>query len=122
MVTSNLPFQEWTGGFRLGTADRRPARSPYPSYPHAGDERRQLPSQAEPPQVQLLNRPIRTRRARRISSATRQRLLPLAYSATSRSPTGLPLLRHSGLLLFRFWHAGRHERELVVTVAPVRHD
>jgi DNA replication protein DnaC len=40
MLTSNLPFQEWP---RLGTADRRTARPPYPSRPHPGDERRQLP-------------------------------------------------------------------------------
>ena len=48
LVTSNLPFDEWTevfGSERLTGALLRPAHTPR-SYP--GDERRQLPSQPEP--------------------------------------------------------------------------
>src|ERR1019366_1847727 len=33
-----------------------PARSAYPSCPHPGDERRQLPPQAEPPQTDTILR------------------------------------------------------------------
>src|SRR5271170_7244682 len=36
---------------RLGTAHRRAARPPHPPCPHPGDERGQLPSQAEPAQT-----------------------------------------------------------------------
>jgi DNA replication protein DnaC len=47
IVTSNLPFDEWTGAFaseRLTGASARPA---HPPRPHPGNERRQLPAQAE---------------------------------------------------------------------------
>ena len=47
IVTSNLPFDEWTGVFaseRLTGALARPADSP---RPHPRDERRQLPAQTE---------------------------------------------------------------------------
>src|SRR5271170_2800888 len=37
---------------RIGTAHRRAARPPHPPRSHPGDERRQLPSQAEPAQTQ----------------------------------------------------------------------
>ena len=36
-------------GPRIGTAHRSPARSPHPPRSHPGDERRQLPAEAEPP-------------------------------------------------------------------------
>src|SRR5437588_6459063 len=42
IVTSNLPFDEWTSVF--GAEDRRPARPAHPPRPHPRDERRQLPS------------------------------------------------------------------------------
>src|ERR1035441_5686160 len=52
-------------GLRLRTPHRRTARSPYPSRSHPGDERRQLPPQAKPPQtkpiLRTLNPPLRTR-------------------------------------------------------------
>ena len=44
LVTSNLPFDEWTSIIRLGTAHRRLARPAHPSCPHLGDERRKLPA------------------------------------------------------------------------------
>ena len=47
IVTSNLPFQEWTTVFaseRLTGA----ARPHHPPCPYPGDERRELPAQAEP--------------------------------------------------------------------------
>ena len=52
LVTSNLPFNEWTENLRLRTADWRAARSADSSRPHPGAERRQLSSrtqQARPP-------------------------------------------------------------------------
>jgi len=50
LVTSNLPFQEWTevlGSERL-TGAAGPAHSP---RPHPGDERRKLPSETEQTQA-----------------------------------------------------------------------
>ena len=58
LVTSNLPFQEWTEVPRLGTADRRPAGPAHPPRSHPGDERRQLPPQAEPPQTDAIRRTL----------------------------------------------------------------
>ena len=49
LVTTNLPFDEWTPGLRVGTAHRRAAGPPYPPRAHPGDERRQLPPQGQPP-------------------------------------------------------------------------
>ena len=51
IVTSNLPFEEWTSDLRLRAAHRRAARPSHPPRPHPGDERRQLPAQTvkEPP-------------------------------------------------------------------------
>src|ERR1017187_5000267 len=46
-------------GLRLRTAHRRSARPHHPSRPHTGDERRQLPAQAEPPQKKSTLRPLR---------------------------------------------------------------
>ena len=46
MVTSNLPFDEWTC-VRLRAPDRRAARPADPPRPHPRDERRQLPAQTE---------------------------------------------------------------------------
>ncbi len=40
LVTSNLPFQEWTEVLRLRAAGRRPTRSAHSSRSHPGDERR----------------------------------------------------------------------------------
>ena len=47
VVTSNLPFNEWTGGLRIGAADRSPAGSSHPPCPHPGDERGKLPAQGQ---------------------------------------------------------------------------
>ena len=77
MVTSNLPFAEWTevlGSERLTGAllDRLT-----PPRPHPGDERRQLPPQAEQTpthHVQLLSpHPRHTRAGSMASSATLQK-------------------------------------------------
>ena len=46
LVTTNLPFDEWTEGVRVGEADRGPAGPAHPPRPHPGDERRELPAQA----------------------------------------------------------------------------
>jgi DNA replication protein DnaC len=74
LITSSLPFQEWTevlGSERLTGA---PARSAHPPRPHPGDERRQLPTQAEPPQTDTILRtltlpPPNAPRGRRTASA-----------------------------------------------------
>ena len=47
MVTTNLPFDEWRGSLRLGTPHRGAAGPAHPSRPHPGDERRELPTQAQ---------------------------------------------------------------------------
>ena len=47
MVTTNLPFDEWTEVFGSETAHRGPAGPPHPPRPHPGDERRELPPQAQ---------------------------------------------------------------------------
>ena len=47
LVTSNLPFDEWTGVFGSETVDRRAARPADPPRPHPRNERRELSSQAE---------------------------------------------------------------------------
>src|SRR5271168_1900541 len=38
-------------GLRVGAADRRPAGPAYPSCPHSGDERRELPPQRQQAQA-----------------------------------------------------------------------
>ena len=48
IVTSNLPFQEWTSVFASERPHRRAARPHHPPCPHPGDERRKLQAQAEP--------------------------------------------------------------------------
>ena len=48
LVTTNLPFDEWTDVFGSETAHRGTAGPPHPSRPHPGDERRQLPPQGQP--------------------------------------------------------------------------
>ena len=55
IVTSNLPFEEWTERVRLRAAHGRPSRPPHAPRPHPGDERRELPPrplQAPPGQGQ----------------------------------------------------------------------
>ena len=48
LVTTNLPFDEWTEGLWLGKAHRGTAGPPHPPRAHPGDERRQLPPQGQP--------------------------------------------------------------------------
>ena len=47
VVTSNLPFNEWTEAFGSERADRSPAGSSHPPCPHPGDERGKLPAQGQ---------------------------------------------------------------------------
>src|SRR5258708_31621176 len=44
---------------RIGTPHRRSARSAHPSRSYPGDERRQLPSQAKPPQTDTFPRTLK---------------------------------------------------------------
>jgi DNA replication protein DnaC len=48
LITSNLPFDEWTETLRVRASDRRPARPHYPPRQHPRDERRKLPSRPKP--------------------------------------------------------------------------
>ena len=48
LVTSNLPFDEWTRDIRLRTPDRGFAGSSHPPCPYPGNERRELSSQPKP--------------------------------------------------------------------------
>ena len=47
LVTTNLPFDEWTEMFGSSEADRRSAGQAHTPRPHHRNERRQLPSQTE---------------------------------------------------------------------------
>ena len=63
LVTTNLPFDEWTDVFGSETAHRSPAGPPHPPRPYPGDERRQLPAQGQPagrrsPVSRLPRRPL----------------------------------------------------------------
>ena len=60
LITSNLPFDESDRDLRLRAAHRRSAGPAHPPRPHPGDERRQLPPQAEPPKTSLIS-PSQTR-------------------------------------------------------------
>ena len=48
IVTSNLPFQEWTSVFASERLTGALLDRITPPRPHPGDKRRQLPAQAEP--------------------------------------------------------------------------
>jgi DNA replication protein DnaC len=105
MVTSNLPLPGMDRSPRFRTPHRRTARSAYPPRSHPGDERRQLPPQAEPPQTdptrRTLTLPSECAWGRRGASATLQRSFSSKYPTTSRPATGLLLLRPSRLVLVR---------------------
>ena len=48
LVTTNLPFDEWTDVFGSERLTGDAAGPPHPPRPHPGDERRQLPPQGQP--------------------------------------------------------------------------
>ena len=48
LVTTNLPFDEWTDVFGSGAAHRSAAGPAHPPGPYPGNERRQLPPQGQP--------------------------------------------------------------------------
>ena len=48
LVTTNLPFDEWTEVFRLRAPHRRSPRPPHPPRQHPRDEWRELQAQPEP--------------------------------------------------------------------------
>ena len=48
LVTTNLPFDEWTEVFRVRKAHRRAPGPSHPPRAHPGDERRELPPQGQP--------------------------------------------------------------------------
>ena len=128
LVTSNLPFQEWTEVL-IGTADRRAAGPAHPPRSYPGDERRELSSQAEQAQARLsaellIRQPPASTAARYPLRRTRlgeedvfrsglsappcrRRRPPLQTPSSptnlrsSPYPTGLLLLRPTGLVLLR---------------------
>src|SRR5258708_3674088 len=85
-------------GIRLRTADRRTARPHHSSRAYPGDERRQLPPQAKPPQKEstrrLLRRPLPTR-------LRGEGTLPLR----SRAPSPPKTTASSSLLVAPFYAA-----------------
>ena len=82
MVTTNLPFDRVDRGLRLGTAHRSAAGPPHPPRPHPGDERRELPPQAQqgdrrPASSGRIRQPISRARSRPHSPAQPAASLPL---------------------------------------------
>ena len=57
LVTTNLPFDEWTEmfGSEHGEADRGPAGQADPPRTHPGDERRELQAQTEQAAAAMLS-------------------------------------------------------------------
>ena len=78
IVTSNLPFDEWTGVFGRAL-NRRAARPPHPSRSHPRDERRQLPTPAEQTQGQ-----------RRSANSTARVTCPVLQPPFTRLAKGIP--------------------------------
>ena len=78
LVTSNLPFDEWTErGVRLRAPHRGAARPRHPPRPHPRDERRELPPQSKPPA---------SRPSRRVNRPPCPRLTPWAHRSLPRAP------------------------------------
>ncbi len=88
LITSNLPFDEWTENSGIRAPDRRAARSHHPPRQHPRDERRQLSSRSKPRPQGWLKPLSRKRRARMRP--------PLGLR-----PPGVSCARHSGRLLLR---------------------
>ena len=89
IVTSNLPFDEWTSVFGA-EPDRRPARPAHPPRPHPRDERRQLPSRP-------LQAPITPASSRRYTRSSPTRLK--CESKKAPDIGGLLACRADGFLL-----------------------
>ena len=54
IITSNLPFDEWTATFGRRTSDRRAPRPSDPPRPHSGNERRELQAARKPKSQKLI--------------------------------------------------------------------
>ena len=65
LVTTNLAFRRMDRGLRVGAPHWRPAGPAHPSRPHPGDERRELPAQAQPGERRLAGSGRFRRRPRR---------------------------------------------------------
>ena len=103
LVTSNLPFNEWTEAFGSRAADRSPAGPAHPPRPHPGDERGKLPAQrqqAKPPREASLlvtrsftapicegRLPLRPKRAPQSGSQAYAPAAPANPSNQSTNPT-----------------------------------
>ena len=127
IVTSNLPFEEWTSVFgvmlkaclRHDTAHRRVARPSDASRSYPGTERRELPAEAvEKPEAERSRASQRQRFARRDPRSENGRdhlLMIIGPAPKSKKPpsrrglfasctclaTGLLLLRHGGRKFLR---------------------
>ena len=58
LVTSNLPFDEWTEVFGSERLDRSIAGPSHPPCPYPGNERRKLPAQPEPKKAEIPPKPL----------------------------------------------------------------
>jgi hypothetical protein len=92
------------GSLRLREADRRAARSPNSPRAHPGDERRQLPPQAKPPQKESTHRTLTPSNTLGV-----ERPLPLRSRALSSpekpSPAHLLLVPNSSATMAPFHSA-----------------
>src|SRR5580704_18742410 len=105
---------------RLREAHRRSARPPHPSRPHTRDERRQLPSQAKPPQTKPTCRPLNHPLRARLGG---ERPLPLrsrALSPPKYLPTLIPLLVPNSSALVVPFHSALDTMPTSVMSVPCR--
>ena len=104
LVTTNLPFDEWTQVFGSERLTGALLERLHPPRAHPGDERRELPPQAQPgdrplPSVRRTGRRITHRQC--CPFLLLQRRHSGQFAADSDQTGGTRLLRHSGMFCRR---------------------
>ena len=115
MVTTNLALRRVDRGIRLGTADRSAAGSAHPPRPHPGDERRELPAQAQQGNRRLpssrrsrgkIGRTLNAVSSRSFNVPTPTNLLPSVITSVVHDHAA-PVAQSLGAIdtVGSFWHA-----------------